>query len=180
MQSRNNELSESERRIFVTWRPSSLYLHSLFVLVSVQLLITLIMNIAALFGVLMPFAKCENELLYCGFAVLIVTAGLAKDRNFWKNEFKCCPKWLRRVSVIIAIYGLFFALVGVLSFKSSHDPIDLQLCASSAFLSFGSMAVCVVYALLWGKEISSHELHKRIRTSIVMLVVFVMIIAISR
>lgn len=155
----------------------SIYLRSLFALIAVLILVTLSINIGALLGGMIPFAPHDKALAYCAFGILAMVFGLAKDRNIWRNEFKSCPKWLRGMSLAVAIYGMIGAFAWLLSFKSSGSSVDLQLCTSSLFLSFESMSICILYALLWGEEISPGELCKRIRISFVMLAIFGVIAA---
>ena len=156
------------------------YVRCLFAVELLLFALSLFLNVGVLLGANRLLAEYGEPLLYCAFVVLVPVCGLAKERNVWKNEFKSCPRWLRIAALIFMIYGIVAVPVQTMLF-SDGGPLEAQpLFVFGAPLFLESMPLCILYSLLWASPVSATELVKRVRISLIALVVCATVIIAAR
>lgn len=106
-----------------------------------------------------------ESLLVGGLLVALVTALLAKDRNIWKNEFKCCPVWMRVLTIVLVLYGLISAFLRTVVLPDAGGSELLTV--SGLSMSIDAMSLSILYAVLWTDSEQGAELLKRSRNSFI-------------
>jgi hypothetical protein len=148
-------------------RLTNAYIRLLFALIVLLFVSSLILHVSVLMGREELYARF-GAMLFTGTVIVVIPAGLfEKDRDFWENEFKSCPRWLRRTVVVFAAYG-FVVLCFQLIVIPNGEPISKQAMTVSAVpLSFDSIGLCVLYAVMWSDPLNESELVRRARNSVI-------------
>ncbi len=108
-----------------------------------------------------------GQMLFGGTVIVGIPITLfEKNRNFWKNEFKICPSWLRGAVVTFAAYGLGVLFLQLIVFPD-EDPFQQAFAVSAIPLSFDSILLCILYAVVWSGSVDESELVRRARNSVI-------------
>jgi hypothetical protein len=85
------------------------------------------------------------------FALAASALALAKERNFWRNEFRICPLWLKCAGIFFMVIGLLLGIVqaNVQGGDFVRTQIELE-CDGALFLA--SVGIWIPYATLTNND----------------------------
>jgi hypothetical protein len=125
------------------------YVYSLFSLVSLILVATLLVNVGVIVGLLGQSKRLSEVLLIASLVAMFAGCSIAKERNIWRNEFRSCPRWLRRAVIVFAAYGFIVALAQVFFLEGGNAVLENTVSASALTLGFDGIAFCVLYSVFF-------------------------------
>ena len=151
-------------------RFANLYVRFLFALEIILLFASLlVVHISLMVGVGYTYITVCKALIIGNLIAQCPIALFSKERNVWKNEFRSCPRWIRVLVILLAVYGIIAILLGAVQFFSE------EMVGSGFFLGFNAIGLSVLYSVTWADPLEQPELIRRTRNSLIGIAIVVSI-----
>lgn len=133
------------------------------------LALSLVLHISIWMGESQLYYKVGLTVFVGALLLNFMVLCFARERNIWKNEFKSCPVWLRRITALFACYGVGVLITQILLCSSSEGPLN-ALTITAFPLAFEALSISVLYSVLWRGSLGTTELMKRAGISLIVAV----------